>query len=661
MKYCYVRCLSGYHASLLYSLPDTFGDTVIPGTLVTVPLQQRATSALVEQVIDSLPPSVTFKIKSVKNVIWLPSDARFHSFARLLADTYCCSVTSIYERVYRFFHEKEVDHHDLSPWSEQDDTMHIQLTDEQQQVVEYVKPAITDSHYQPTLVHGVTGSGKTEVYKRLIVHAFSQQKSIILLLPEVSLAEQFFYLLSTQLPSITIFRFHSGCSLKERRMLWRSIMDRKPVLIIGVHMPVFLPLSNLGLIIVDEEHEQGFLEKKHPRFNSKELALWRAQQYAIPILLGSATPSISSLYNVEHRAWKLFSITRRFAGAFPQIKKVSLLERAPRRRRFFWVSQELEEAVRQTLLRKEQVIIYINRRGFSFFVQCKACGLVTNCPSCSVSLTYHKLHDAEVLRCHYCEYSTPFTSWCTDCKATTEFLKKGLGTQQVVSIFETLFPTARIARADLDSTSKKTSWRQTVEAFERGTIDILIGTQTVTKGYHFPGVTLVGVLWADLSLHFPSYNASETTLQQLIQVAGRAGRQREQSLVIVQILNDSSIFNYLDERSYLAFSKEELSVRQLLGYPPAMRLATIELRHEDVQELDVDAQKLFDAIQDYCEKNKLEIIIRGPSIPIVYKIRNYEMRHIMLKSVKFSALKKVISALNHDDYRVELFIAMNQL
>jgi primosomal protein N' (replication factor Y) len=674
MKYCYVRCLSGYRSALLYSLPELLQSDIVPGSLVTVPLQKRSTSALVEQVIDVLPTSASFKIRPVNNIIALPSDKKFHSFARLLADTYCCPVTHIYERVYRFLREKIADYDVQPSIIERDDTAHIALTEEQQAIVDYLVPALDAQRYAPTLIHGVTGSGKTEVYKRLIVYACRQKKSVILLLPEVTLAEQFYYLLSRQLPSISMFRFHSACSMPERKTLWQAIMNRQPVVIIGVHMPIFLPLVNLGLIIIDEEHEQGFVEKKHPRFNSKELALLRARHYKIPVVLGSATPSISSLYNIKRRGWKLFSITKRFSGAFPQIKKVSLLERSPRKRRFFWVSQELEEAVRQTLAKKEQVIIYLNRRGFSFFVQCKSCGVSVNCPSCSVSLTYHRLRDdEEILRCHYCDHKEQFKSWCNDCSATTEFLKKGLGTQQVVSVFTTLFPEASIARADLDSTTKKKAWRQTVEAFEQGDIDILIGTQTVTKGYHFPGVTLVGILWADLSLHFPSYIASETTLQQLIQVAGRAGRQRNESTVIVQILNDHSIFNYLNERSYLSFCEEELKTRALLGYPPVQRLATIELRHNNVERLDADADQLYQDLENFCEENKLDVTLRGPTVPVVYKIRNYEMRHIIIKSSYFDVIKKLIQShcqknhlaqkdqtpLHRD--RSEIFFSMNQL
>ena len=239
------------------------------------------------------------------------------------------------------------------------------------------------------------------------------------------------------------------------------------------------------------------------------MALWRAKIYGIPIVLGSATPSVNTLFQVEKKGWKLFQITQRFAGKFPEVKKVLLTEQ-DRRRKYFWVSKELEQAVAQTLARKEQVIIYINRRGFSFFVQCKLCGFIFQCPHCSVSLTLHMTtrpgqEKKSQLCCHYCEYKLPSPKSCISCKAgSAHLLKKGIGTQQVVEIFQELFSYARIARADLDSTSKKKTWHKTVEQFEQGELDILIGTKSVTKGYHFPQVTLVGILWADLNLHFPA-------------------------------------------------------------------------------------------------------------------------------------------------------------
>lgn len=262
-----------------------------------------------------------------------------------------------------------------------------------------------------------------------------------------------------------------------------------------------------------------------------------------------------------------------------------------------------------------------------------------------------------MLCCHYCEYKLAPPNSCTSCKAgSAHLLKKGIGTQQVVEIFQELFPYARIARADLDSTSKKKIWHKTVEQFEHGDLDILIGTKSVTKGYHFPLVTLVGILWADLNLHFPAYNAAETTLQQIIQVAGRAGREHEKSTVIVQALHDHQIFQYVNEERYLEFCKEELIMRQMAKYPPALRLASIELRHKDVAQLELDAQVVSELLQQYNQEHKLEIAILGPSLPVVFKIKDYEMRHILLKAQAFKSLHKLLQCIDRSAFASEIFL-----
>ncbi|MDZ4152700.1 MAG: primosomal protein N', partial [Methylicorpusculum sp.] len=396
-------------------------------------------------------------------------------------------------------------------------------------------------------------------------------------------------------PTVILYSFHSATSVKLKKQVWQALLKKEACVIIGVHVPVLLPHPNLGLIIVDEEHEAGYQEKKHPKVNSKEAAILRASLHKIPIVLGSATPSIASLYNVKHRGWHFFQLKKRFAGAFPKIKTVSLTEKKGARRSF-WISKELELAIGEQLRKQEQTIIFLNRRGFSFFVQCKACSFVVSCANCSVSLT---LHGNNQLTCHYCGYAIPMPTKCPGCKASEDqLLKKGIGTQQIVSILEKLFPTARIGRADLDVTSKKNIWQQTVTAFELGTLDILVGTQTITKGFHFPNVSLVGIIWADLNLHFPVYNSAETTLQQIIQVAGRAGRQKPDSTIIVQSMIEHPIFRFMHEIDYLNFYTHELHNREELSYPPYGRLIEIELKHVHEQMVEQDANNLAEKLMN---------------------------------------------------------------
>jgi len=666
-----VRLLNGFEKTLWYKVPDALLTRNLVGSVVRVPLQNRKESALVIRQAAMLDRGIDFKIKEIIDLEGFPGDVNFNAFIEKIAQFYFIDSFHFYQRIRNFLHESDDVDELIPPDYQPSDSDRIILTDEQQVVVDYVAPHITNPTYTPVLVHGVTGSGKTEIYKRLISQAIGEKKTVLLILPEVSLSLQFQHVLQRQLPTIPIVGFHSATKIAEKRMLWQSLLDQKPIVIIGVHLPMLLPIANLGLIIVDEEHEQGFQEKKHPKINSKEIALWRASMYKIPIILGSATPSLQSLANVERHGWKFFQIKRRFAGAFPDIQKVILMGSNNRRRDVFWVSRELETAVRDCLARKEQAMIYLNRRGYSFFVQCKPCGFIFACPHCSVSLTLHvskqrinknnqQAHEQTLLRCHYCDFNQALPTQCTSCKADEKhFLKKGIGTQQLVQIFKELFPHASIERADLDSTSKKRAWQKTVELFEQGKIDILIGTQTITKGYNFPGVTLVGILWADLNLHFPVFNASETTLQQLIQVAGRAGRARSQSKVIVQVMHDHPIFNYVNEQRYLDFCKQELEVRNEIGYPPFGRLVHLELKTKNVGHVERDAEHLCDQLRAINEERDLKVTILGPSFPAVYKIQNYEMRHIFLRAKAYTPIHELIDSLDTTLIQSDLYVVVN--
>jgi primosomal protein N' (replication factor Y) len=409
---------------------------------------------------------------------------------------------------------------------------------------------------------------------------------------------------------------------------------------------VLLPISNLGLIIVDEEHEVGYQEKKHPKVNSKEAAIWRAHMNGIPILLGSATPSLTSLDNVKTKGWHFFELKERFAGIFPTVKTVSLKD--AKNRRNFWITTELERAIKLRLERGEQTIIFLNRRGYSFFVQCKTCSFIFMCDNCSVSLT---LHEDGRLSCHYCSLRQELSPQCPGCKGSAKnYLKKGVGTQQVVSILETVFPHATVARADMDTTVNKKQWQETLERFEHGIIDILVGTQTITKGYHFPNVTLVGILWADLNLHFPMYNAAEVCLQQLIQVAGRAGRTGKPSEVIVQTMVEHSIFNYLNEIDYVKFYDSQMETRKEIGYPPAMRLAEIELKYTDEIVIEQEAQQLAKELRAVCG-----------DVPPVHKIKHIHMRKIYLKCSAVQPMMALFGGIKRRKYQSSIYFTPNPL
>jgi primosomal protein N' (replication factor Y) len=646
-----VKLLKGYSSPLTYQVPDDWPKN-LQGTLVRVPLRNKIVAAVVLHQFEKFTKPPSFAIKYAEGIEAVPADLFYPAFIKQLSRYYQIDPFAITQRIRSFLMQKEI----AIPEA-QEDTLStaddVILTKEQQYVVDQLSPAITEQQHSISLLHGVTGSGKTEVYKKLIMQALATKKSVLLLLPEVSLATVFERILREQLPpTIHITSFHSATRIKDKKRMWQLLLDGTPLLIIGVHLPVLLPISNLGLIIVDEEHDVGYQEKKHPKINSKEAALLRAQKAGIPVLLGSATPSISSLYNVKNKGWRFFELKKRFAGTFPAVDVVSLTDK--KQRRNFWISQKLERAITQRLQNKEQTIIFLNRRGYSFFVQCKQCSFVFQCNNCSVSLT---LHENEHLSCHYCGITTLLPKKCADC-SSTELLKKGIGTQQVVTILQKIFPQAHVARADMDTTRNKKIWQQTMEAMHAGTIDILVGTQTITKGYHFPKVTLVGILWADLNLHFPMFNSAETTLQQLIQVAGRAGRQSEHSQVIVQTMIDHPIFSFVHEVDYPQFYEREIEHRKLLGYPPCKRLVEISLKHKDAYRLDRDAKMIADRLMEKADAN-LQIL--GPAKPPIYKIQNMHTQKIYVKSENMGALITLFSQIQKDDIASSIFFTPNPL
>lgn len=632
--YVNVKLLNGFPKLLTYKIPQNWSTENLIGTVVKVPIQKRFESALIVRYFQKLPSAITYVVKEVKEKEALPTDSHYDEFIKKLSGYYTLNPIQLYKRIRSFLKEAQKKKRPINPTSKPFPREDIHLTKEQQSVVDNLKPSISKQLYNASILHGVTGSGKTEIYKKLIEHAYQEKKVTILLLPEVSLAVQFTTLFKKSL-NIPVYGFHSATSASEKKDLWSQLIKGTPLVIIGVHLPILLPIKNIGLIIIDEEHESGYQEKKHPRINTKEAAIIRAKEYSCPIILGSATPSLQSLHNVKTQNWNLFTVKKRFSGAFPTIKLVKLDGKVPRKN--FWITTELERAIADRLSKKEQTIIFLNRRGYSFFLQCKACSFVFECPNCSVSLT---LHSDNTLRCHYCTEKKTRPTECPSCKPKKDTLmKKGIGTQQVVSILEKLFPQACIARADMDSTINKKNWQETVTKFHNREIDILVGTQTITKGYHFPHVTLVGLLWADINLNVPFYNAAETTLQQIIQVAGRAGRHSKESLVIVQSMLDHPIFNYINEENYLKFYHYEINHRKELNYPPCARFVEIELRNQNESILEKESELCADTLIDITIENEsIPMSILGPAQPPVHKIKNTFIRKIYIKSSEYKVL-----------------------
>ncbi|TET05924.1 primosomal protein N' [Candidatus Dependentiae bacterium] len=657
--YIHVKLLNGFPKVLLYKIPDNWNENIHANMIVQVPLRTHIVPALIVKTYQEKPNNCSFTIKNVRSIEPFPDDAYYYSFITQLSNYYQVEQIHFLKRIRSFIHNQKKREEILLPSYEDIKESPVILTAEQRIVCDFLIPRIKHQNYMPVLLHGVTSSGKTEIYKKLINETILNQKTAVILTPEVSLALQLENILKQQISShILMSSFHSATSHKDKRRVWELLLQKKPFVLLGVHLPVLLPIPNLGLIIVDEEHETGYQEKKHPKINSKDAALLRASIAKIPIVLGSATPSLSSLYNVKQRRWHFFQLKNRFAGSFPIIKIVSMKKN--QQRKSFWITRELQYAIQNRLNKKEQTIIFLNRRGYSFFVQCSSCSFIFSCKACSVSLT---LHQNNTLACHYCGFAIQLPDSCPQCTASEKkLLKKGIGTQQVVSILSQLFPSSRIGRADFDVSSKKKIWQQTVRDFESGKIDILVGTQTIAKGFHFPNVTLVGILWADLNLHFPIYNATEKTLQQLIQVAGRAGRQSIESTVIVQTMTYYPIFAYLNEIDYLAFYAHELENRKELCYPPYYRLAEVEFKHPDEQVVDIESVQFSALLKDLIEEQRLTVTILGPAKPPVYKIKRMHIRKLYLKGSTISQILELYKqGIKSISYKSSIFFTPNPL
>ncbi len=621
-----VRLLSYSSKTFTYSVPQDCEHVIAPGILVQVPFKQTIVPAVVESIAKHS-QDYPFEIKSIISVFEFPQDITYSSFIAKVAQYYQIDSLFLQRRLQVFLTDQKVQEVVYPVVKDQYEKNKIEFTEQQQKVIDTILPTVQNQKHDVFVLHGVTGSGKTEIYKKLAQDVLCQGKAVMILFPEVTLALRFQLIFSKFFDDIPVIGFHSASTAKQKKMLWSMLLEQKPMIILGVHLPVLLPIAHLGLVIIDEEHDHGYQEKKHPKINSKDMAILKASCMGIPVILGSATPSLQSLWNIEHKGWKFLQMKERFKGAFPQIKMVSLQK--GQKRKYGWIHDDLYHAIQDRLSKKEQTIIFLNRRGYSFFVQC-SCSFVFSCHQCSVSLT---LHQNNFLICHYCGYQEILPSQCPSCKAyEDEFIKKGIGTQQVVIMLQKFFPNARIERADFDTTSKKRSWACLVEEMQEGVIDILVGTQSITKGYHFPKVTLVGVLWADLNLHFPMYNASENTLQQLIQVSGRAGRQSLESLVIIQAFDQHPIFNFIDELNYLGFYAYEIENRKALHYPPCSHIAEIEFRCEDEKILHQEGILVADLCSALAQEQGFLVEVLGPVNSLVHKVKKIYFKKLILKS-----------------------------
>ena len=479
-----------------------------------------------------------------------------------------------------------------------------------------------------TLLHGVTSSGKTEVYIHLIEEVLQLGKQVLYLVPEIALTTQ----LTDRLQAIfgdKLVVYHSKFSNAERVEIYHEVkgdeaMRREARVILGARSAIFLPFSELGLIIVDEEHEPSYKQQDPaPRYHARSAAIMMAGWYGAKVLLGTATPSIESYHNALSRKYGLVEMTERFQGLqLPQITMIDLQRQYHRKEMYGHFADPLVYRIREELAKGKQVILFQNRRGYAPFLQCPSCGEVPKCPNCDVSMTYHKAN--RTLVCHCCGHSTSAPNHCPKCK--TEYRTQGFGTERLEEEIQGLFPEARVLRMDLDSTRKKDAYQTIIDRFAKHEVDILIGTQMVTKGLHFNDVSLVAVLQADSLLNTPDFRSYEHAFQMLEQVSGRAGRTGSQGEVMLQTFDPkNSLYQHLIQHDYQGLYAEQIAERKAFGFPPYYRMIMLMLKHRDMQRLTAASDMLQQRLQQAFGTR-----VSGVIVPSVARTQNMYVRQIRL-------------------------------
>ncbi len=540
----------------------------------------------------------------------------------------------------------------------------FELTENQKNIINIVKENINNGTFKSFLLYGVTGSGKTQVYIELTKEAIAKNKTVLILVPEISLTPQ----VTTRFTNVfgnTVTLLHSKMSNGERYDSWRGILKGKYNVVIGPRSALFSPLKNIGLIIVDEEHDQSYKQTDMvPKFNARDCAIVKAKQNSIPIVLGSATPSIESMYNAQTGKYTLLSLPDRVDNAqLPEIKLIDLIEAKKQKQLENSFSKTLLDEIKIRTEKKEGVIILQNRRGFATQIYCDDCGTIETCDDCSVGLVYHI--DKNILKCHYCGFAKPAPKVCKQC-GSINLRYFGTGTQRVEDELSYYLPNCKIERVDSDTLDTKGKFGDIMNKFSKGEIDILIGTQIVSKGLDFSHVTLVGVISAEMTLWMPDFRADERTFQLLTQVAGRAGRNAAKGEVLIQTHNKNNfVLQCVLTNNYNAFYDREIKIREYNNYPPFSKLAVLEAKGED----DKDTFEAINQIYSILNKFKTNVILNPPIPAILFRIKKQYRYQLILKSqVKkdpaanilrnliFTALTEYNKIAKHKDIKISVDI-----
>lgn len=536
-------------------------------------------------------------------------------------------------------------------------TLPWQLNTEQQQAVSRILAAEAQGEATTFLLEGITGSGKTEVYLQSIAEILNKGKTAMMLVPEIALTPQMVQRFKSRFGK-AVAVLHSGLSQGEKYDEWRKIERGEAQVVVGARSAVFAPLQKIGLIIIDEEHEATYKQEDTPRYHARDLAIWRSQYHHCPVILGSATPSLESRARAQKKRYELLYLTQRAHenAQLPSVTIVDLKEEYAQKNTSTF-SRLLQEKISNRLQQKEQIVLLLNRRGYSSFMMCRDCGYVLPCPNCDISLTLHM--DVKKMRCHYCGHQENIPKKCPDCQGE-KIRYYGTGTQKVEEELQARFPSARILRMDVDTTRKKGAHEKILKAFEEQEADILLGTQMIAKGLDYPNITLVGVLNADTALNLPDFRSSERTFQLLTQVSGRAGRGAKPGEVIVQTFNPEHHSIVLAQaQDYEAFYQQEMILRHQSGYPPFYFTVKITISHPAEQ---VVAKKSYQIAEQLKNGLSPESRILGPTPSGIARIKNRYYYQIILKykhEVHLHRMLREILETSQSEQRKNLYVSID--
>ncbi|MFH1288245.1 MAG: primosomal protein N' [bacterium] len=621
-----------------YRIPDHFQNKIAVGQRVLVPFGGKK---LVGYVIELTDMTDVSKLKEIEEIIdeqpvIIPSVLKL---SKWMSEYYLCSLGDVLKSAFPSALKKPKRKQVLSTEQYNKEKCFV-LTDEQSSALELIKKDIDIEKPGIFLLFGITGSGKTEVYIRAVQHVLGKKKQALILVPEIGITPQIVERFRRRFNN-EVAVIHSRLKASERYFEFEKIRNGEVNIVIGVRSAVFAPLKNLGIIIVDEEHDSSYKQTESPKYNARDVALMRAKFENAVCVLGSATPSLESYHKAGKGSYNLLPLTERIEKRpLPKVKIVDLRQEFVKNGKAEIFSDVLKGAISLRLQKKEQVILFINRRGFSNFVLCRECGEVLTCRNCDVSLTFYK--NKNIGKCHYCGYQKKIPELCPKCESG--YLQNfGFGTEQAEMELKNCFPLAKITRMDLESTRGRESFEDIYKAFLNHEIDILVGTQMVTKGFDFVNVTLVGVISADTNLNLPDFRASERTFQLLTQVAGRAGRGAIPGDVIVQTyLPEHYAILASKEHDYKRFFKEELSFRKSLNYPPFSFIINIFVKGSKEERVIDASQKLVQALYRGKRNAKTKLVILGPAEASISKIKAQYRWQIILKTEVRSFAREVL-------------------